>query len=443
MNLNRYEPGLVQIRSVEENPSDSNWYKVRGYISDESTDQHYTRMAVPFLKVMAEATTNRDVPVLAHHAGDVHIGKSIRGKLTEDNQVEVDFGIRKELKLNSPGLSSSDDYFKSLDSGLIQGLSIGFRPDKISCDACQADMDLYAAYGFTFSRCDNGHYLGQKLYRDKEGKISTKKDKEKTEFRNTGLVHGGSLEEFSLTSFPSNRNAKILRDAREGFKAGKFSEEQLHQLSLNYGIKRSQLEDDHEPQIIPRGDTPMDNDKDRTDQDIFEGREKDELNEKIRRLEEEKRNLQTVADENLKKAEDAEARVSDLESEIAKLENIEEGYHKTREDVKEKDKFIEEANERLKDIRKNEYKVERYDSCLVDMRRAAKKAWGQANDDATQSEMERKHSEIDNCQDLGFLIERVQAYIKEARNIHSNRWKNTTSQRTEGRNPIDLDAFKI
>ena len=440
MSLNKYISGGLSIRSEGINSEDPIWHKGSGIISDPSVDSHFTRMSKKLLEKFTESSDTEEIPVLVHHDSDAQIGKSFSARLNEKDEVEVEFGIRKELELNSPGLSSSDDYAKSIDSGIIKGLSVGFLPKEMTCDRCEKEMEMYSIFGMLFSRCENKHYLGQKLYIDDEGKEHTKKAKDRKEVQVTALINDGDLREFSLVSFPSNKNAKILNRAKEAFKEGKFKEEHLHQLSLNYGITRSVLEEDQEPQMIPtRGDTTMDNDK----KDVFGSRQEEELKEDIRRLQEEKKNLQTVASENQRKAERAEDKISDLETQVAELENIEEGYHQTREELKEKNKYIEDIDERLKTVRKNEYKVQRYDECVVQMRAAVKKAWGQANDDATAGEQERKFKEIDTCDDLGFLIERVQSYTREARKNHSDRWKTRGTYEGNKNNHIDFRAFQV
>lgn len=382
-----------------------------GDISTGRLDSYYTRMSDQALKSYAKEAKN-GVPVLALHDQTLQIGRSVSGNYNDSNKsVRSNFYLQKELPLNGPGYATSDAYIDSVNEGTLRGLSIGAKVEKETCDFCSSEIKRYNFLGMTFAECSSGHYPGQKIYIDRKGKESKEPKKGLKEVTITSTIEKADLKEFSVVPFAATPGAKVIRGhAREALTAGKLEEKHLHQLSLNYKISRSDIE--NIPQPIPKGDIDMDDKKDLSQTETVE------LQEENDRLKADLENSKELRAAYQQRYEDECVKTAENDEKIQQLEQIEDLYHKQEDTIKELRTEIADLQKRMVNVRHTESKAERYDKLCEKAREEVVFQYTRANSTKCTPEMEElQRKRVEKIDDYDELVTRAALYRDDARRL--------------------------
>ena len=208
-----------------------------GVISNTNLDSYNTHIGVRALKTFAK-DARKGVPVLALHDRNTQIGRSTGGTFSNINKdVTAEFYIQRGLPLNGPGYANSDAYIDSVDEGTMRDLSVGFVPKQESCDYCGTEMKRYNWFGISLSECENGHYPGQKIFVDKNGKQVSEPKKGLREITITSTINEADLKEFSVVPFGATPGAEVAEKVKRAFQEGAIEEKHRVQLNEEYQIR--------------------------------------------------------------------------------------------------------------------------------------------------------------------------------------------------------------
>jgi len=239
--INHIYSGTLRLKQGSAQTS-GNKTEFEGIISSTAYDSDYERFGKTALESMARKA-EVGVKVLAehNHAGQP-IGRSLSGEYdAETQQLKSRFYIQKGLNLrsgfNGGGYADSDSYIASAQEGTTDGLSVGALVEKETCDHCGAEMKRFNFLGMTFIFDEKGHYPGQKIYLDSEGKEHSKPGKGLTEKRITATIEKANLMEFSMVTFGANPDAHITEELQKAFENGELDEKHLAQLNDRFAIK--------------------------------------------------------------------------------------------------------------------------------------------------------------------------------------------------------------
>ena len=245
MSDKRYEQLLTIKRLVtrdDASPESSNDKKdstdvnFEGIISTNALDSNFSRMGESTLKNFAK-DASAGVRVLDFHDSyKLPIGGSLKGKYNkEEGTVTSEFYIQKGLSTPLSSYGNTDDFISAADRGTVKDLSVGFYDHREVCDHCGSEMR-----GFWFWLADeNGHYPGQKIMLDEEGKETTateSPDKKLTEKIITTTIEDGRLAEFSLVTMGATPGAEILQKAVAKHEEGTLEPKHIDYISKRYRL---------------------------------------------------------------------------------------------------------------------------------------------------------------------------------------------------------------
>ena len=349
-----------------ENAEKNDRYEFEGIISDNNTDYHFTKMSFKTLEKFAEAcfldekAGKTGVPILPEHDQSKQpIGRSISAYFDEDTgQVIATAYIEPGLKLSGAGYADTESYIKSMKGGTTRDLSIGAIVRAETCDICESKMKRASFFGMQIVWCEkNGHYPGQKLYRDSKGKFYKEPGKGRTEKIVTSTIEDAELKEFSSVSIGANARAQIVNRAKEVVEKGDLKkelqdiplpiEDVLLQLSDRYPVIKSDFD-----KIIPGGDIMSTDNKttDAKDEDVLDAPNLDvvDLQNKLEKAQKDlkiradlsKEHEKTVS-KHLDTIENLQAELGELEQVKTKNEELETSLKTARE---EKNAYAERIN---------------------------------------------------------------------------------------------------
>ena len=149
-----------------------------------------------------EAKTKPGVALKDHHGyKSFGYGRSADAKLTDKNELMIDFFILKNMEYTDSSLQfkSSALLIRALEHDLVNQASVGFFGAREVCNLCNLPIRRYSYWDWEPDRegqCT--HKMGKK-YENKDGKMETA----------TYTVYDAHLKEVSLVEFGSNRETSI------------------------------------------------------------------------------------------------------------------------------------------------------------------------------------------------------------------------------------------
>ena len=181
--------GITDI-SVKQLDSESESTRNRSYfsgvIATGDIDRVFEVIDEKSLKAFAAALKKGDIPVYREHdhlRAEDPIGRAITG-VYKDGKVFAEFYLRTD---STQGYKTA----ALLKDGTLSKLSAGYVNHKTTCVSCDE--------GIRGLVCKNGHYAGQVMPNGK---------------RNSVIVSGAELIEFSVVGIPANMNTDVVSDAK-------------------------------------------------------------------------------------------------------------------------------------------------------------------------------------------------------------------------------------
>ena len=430
---------LIREGSIDDSISDNKVF-YRGDISDTSLDSYYTELDPVALEKVANFANER-IRVLAEHEGPP-IGRCVSASYNPvDQKVTSDFYIQTGLQLPalSRGYADSDSYAKSMNERTITGLSISFVPTDMECLKCNTPMKPDKYFGWHYPKCSKGHYPGKKLT-DKQG-------------RSLGIATGRvkdikEVPEFSVVSDPSNKNAKIIEQARSAAKDGALTDERLEYLQTNYNLTRSDLKLDRDNL---KGVKQMAKDKDLKDEDLKdEDQDQDQpeggstevmdLRAEVRKLRRENEEFRGFIAEYEEETEDRVDTIQRLRDEVEEIKALRADKKSLEEDLEDRDGEIEKLQERIERNRKVEDNAARYEEMIEDARDEYMRAYIRARGIKTSSDTaaaERRRIDKNENYDL------ITAKTRKLRMEYQEETKSVKERRREDRRQSDSALYDI
>ena len=186
---------------------DDEKYYIRILASNSELDKHNSMMdpKTTLKNFEADAKSELGVALKDHHGGysrSFGYGRSVGAKLTDTNELFIDFFILKDMDYNKESsfhFSSSEQLIRAIENGLVNQASVGFYDAREICNICGNPIRRYSYWDWEPD--DEGkcpHKMG-KQYKNKDGKMETA----------TYTVYDARLKEISLVEFGSNRYTSI------------------------------------------------------------------------------------------------------------------------------------------------------------------------------------------------------------------------------------------
>ena len=186
---------------------DDEKYYIRILASNAELDKHNSIMdpKTTLKNFEADAKSELGVALKDHHGGysrSFGYGRSVGAKLTDTNELFIDFFILKDMDYNKESsfhFSSSEQLIRAIENGLVNQASVGFYDAREICNICGNPIRRYSYWDWEPD--DEGkcpHKMG-KQYKNKDGKMETA----------TYTVYDARLKEISLVEFGSNRYTSI------------------------------------------------------------------------------------------------------------------------------------------------------------------------------------------------------------------------------------------
>lgn len=431
--------GMILKDAEGTSSDDSNRAEFEGIISNNQYDSDYERMGEKALRQFARAATKGVKVLCEHNNRGQPIGRSLRG--TYDSAAKSTtskFYIQKGLDLRSGfdggGYANTDSYIASAQEGTTRDLSVGAMVNKETCDFCSAAVKRYSFFGMTFMECENGHYPGQKLYKDKDGKLTTEETKRPTNERVTATIEEAELMEFSLVTFGSVPGAEIQQELIKAWESGKLSEKHLMQLDDRFAIKSGAsglvfpisssadgTSGSRSSIVVPKriGGSTMS--VEQLEKDLAVSKELNET-------------LQKTLEDTTTELELARDKITALEKFEAQVGHLEDA-------LKSKDDEIADLETNMANVRANEYRLKQLDDLLAKERAEALQQYIRANPTASDKAREMEESKLDSIQDL----DSIRAHKNLWRDIAREKWsRNNDAQPAPNlRNDANDDARYI
>lgn len=198
--------GTREMHSDLPEETDDKYY-IRITASNDKLDRHNSIMdpKTTLKNFEKDAKAKLGVALKDHHGGysrSFGYGRSVDAKLTDANELLVDFFILKDMDYNkesSSRFTSSAQLIRAIEHELVNQVSIGFYDAREICNLCNLPIRRYSYWDWEPERegqCT--HKMGKK-YENKNGKIETA----------TYTIFDAHLKEISLVEFGSNRHTSI------------------------------------------------------------------------------------------------------------------------------------------------------------------------------------------------------------------------------------------
>ena len=201
----RYIPGFINTRAMgaELPDDDDDKYWIRVLASNDKLDGHNSIMdpKTTLKNYEKEAKTKPGVALKDHHTyKSFGYGRSSDAKLTDKNELFIDFYILKDMEYDNGyrDFRSSNQLIRAIEHGLVNQVSVGFYGGREICNLCQLPIRRYSYWDWEPERegqCT--HKMGKQYEFDGKRRPATY------------TVYDAHLKEVSLVEFGSNRGTAI------------------------------------------------------------------------------------------------------------------------------------------------------------------------------------------------------------------------------------------
>lgn len=200
-------PGQIGTRAMHpdlpEEDDDKYWLRITA--SNPELDKHNSIMdpKTTLPNFVEDAKSRLGVALTDHHAyRSFGYGRSSDARLTEKNEVIIDFFILKNMTYDGGGreFKTSEQLIRAIENDLVNQVSVEFYNAREICNLCKLPIRRYSWYDDWDPQRDEKctHKMGKK-YDVGNGKMETA----------TYTVHDARLKAVSLVEFGSNRETSI------------------------------------------------------------------------------------------------------------------------------------------------------------------------------------------------------------------------------------------
>lgn len=202
----RYMPGQIQTRAMHADlpEEDDDKYWLRIVASNPELDRHNSYMDVEttLTNFVKDAKARLGVALTDHHAyRSFGYGRSSDARLTDSNEVLIDFFILKDMEYEGGRreFRTSEKLIRAIENDLVNQVSVEFYDAREICNICKLPYRRYSWYSDwepqREDRCS--HKMGKEY--EVDGKM----------VRATYTVYDARLKAVSLVEFGSNRETSI------------------------------------------------------------------------------------------------------------------------------------------------------------------------------------------------------------------------------------------
>lgn len=182
-------------------------------ISSSRMDAYFTHMLPNsinnFVRDLRAGVSFQD----SHARNRLGYGQSLDGEYLETPARAIGtFYTVSGIKFNANSFSSTDDFIRAVQSGIVRDVSIGFYGGRYICDLCHTD----------YRACS--HWAGMEYERDGDVIVCTV------------AIDNASLAEVSVVYDGATPGAVILK-AQEHARAGKLEAQTLYELQTRYRVE--------------------------------------------------------------------------------------------------------------------------------------------------------------------------------------------------------------
>ena len=202
----RYMPGQIQTRAMHADlpEEDDDKYWLRIVASNPELDRHNSYMDVETTlpNFVKDAKSRLGVALTDHHAyRSFGYGRSSDARLTDKNEVLIDFFILKDMEYEGGRreFRTSEKLIRAIENDLVNQVSVEFYDAREICNICGKPYRRYSWYSdWEPQREDKCPHKMGKAY-EVDGK----------QVRATYTVYDARLKAVSLVEFGSNRETSI------------------------------------------------------------------------------------------------------------------------------------------------------------------------------------------------------------------------------------------
>ncbi|MYC74947.1 hypothetical protein F4X10_06580 [Candidatus Poribacteria bacterium] len=203
----RLLPVTIGTRAMHEDlpEEDDDKFWLRIIASNDKLDRHNSMMdpKTTLKNFEKDAKAKLGVSLKDHHgfygSRSFGYGRSVDAKLTDENELLIDFFILKAMDYSNSHFKSAEQLIRAIEHELVNQVSIGFYNAREICNLCNLPIRRYSYWDWEPERegqCT--HKMGKK-YENKNGKMETA----------SYTVYDARLKEVSLVEFGSNRHTSI------------------------------------------------------------------------------------------------------------------------------------------------------------------------------------------------------------------------------------------
>lgn len=205
----RLLPVTIGTRAMHDDlpEEDDEKYYIRITASNAELDRHNSMMDpdTTLKNFEEDAKAELGVALKDHHgtySRSFGYGRSVDAKLTEKNELLIDFFILKDMDYNKESsfhFTSSAQLIRAIENGLVNQASVGFYDAREICNLCKLPIRRYSFWDWEPEREGQCTHKMGKMYENKNRKMETA----------TYTVFDARLKEVSLVEFGSNRKTAI------------------------------------------------------------------------------------------------------------------------------------------------------------------------------------------------------------------------------------------
>ena len=413
--------GGMIVKGSDSSSSSENKVEFSGIISNNQVDAGYEQMGERALRSFARSA-GVGVKVLHEHNNRAQpIGRSLTGRYDASTKsTHSKFYIQRGLELRAGfdfgGYANTDSYIAAAEAGTTSDLSIGALVEKETCNHCGADVRRFSFFGMTFIECDEGHYPGQKLYKDKKGNLTTEITKRPTKERVTMTIEQAKLIEFSLVAFGAVPDAEIQQDLIKAWEDGKITEKHLAQLDDRFAIKSGAS-----GLVFPVTPSSGNGTGGSRSRSVVPKLSIGGSTMSVEQLEKDLKNSKELNERLQKALEDATTELELSREKITQLEDYEAQVGHLQDALKQKDDEIADLESNNASVKANEYRLRQLDDLLAKERAEAMHQYVRANPTANDKARDAEEAKLDNIQDL----DAIRAHKNLWRDIAREKWSRT------------------
>ena len=205
----RMLPVTIGTRAMHEDlpEEDEDKYWLRITATNDKLDRHHSIMdpKTTLKNFEKDAKARLGVALKDHHgfyrSRSFGYGRSVDARLTDKNELLIDFYILKDMDYSDSHFKSSAQLIRAIEHELVNQVSIGFYDAREICNLCNLPIKRYSYWDWDTDLEREGkctHRMGKK-YENKSGKKEVA----------TYTIFDARLKEVSLVEFGSNRYTSI------------------------------------------------------------------------------------------------------------------------------------------------------------------------------------------------------------------------------------------